>query len=405
MSKEIAIKIEGLSKEYFQSKEQAIVALNNVSIKIAKGNIVGLVGENGCGKSTLLSILAGIIKPTSGKAYIYGNILALTDIGAGFHPELSGIENIAMVGMLFGVSKEGLAEILPKIIDFSELNEQFLRMPIKNYSQGMFLRLAFSTYVHFPVDILLLDEVLAVGDASFRQKCFRIIKEKAEIGLTVILVSHTYEEVIAYCERAIVLKSGSVVADGSPENVFKDYMKSVNLVTTREVLGHENITNFINYLKTDIINIRSINLNSDGQNEHSFDFTKPVIVSIEWEKLVVEGSVYFDIIITDKLNRPIVATSNYFDKNLIDDHVDNYLKKGIFITKCELPSKFFNNQMFFLKILGSYVITNENTFPIFQTSRSLRLVFSSNTTARSIYNWRNSEAPIRTIFEWKESIK
>jgi ABC-type polysaccharide/polyol phosphate transport system ATPase subunit len=400
VSKEIAIKIEELSKQYFQSKEQGIIALNNISTSILKGSIVGLVGENGCGKSTLLSILAGIIKPTTGRVVVYGNILALTDIGAGFHPELSGFDNIEMVGKLFGVSKEGLAEILPKIIDFSELNEQFLRMPIKNYSQGMFLRLAFSTYIHFPVDILLLDEVLAVGDANFRQKCFRIIKEKAEIGLTVVLVSHTYEEVIAYCERAIVLKSGEIIADDKPENVFQVYMESINLATSKEFVGQGNVMNYIKYFKTDLLTINSIKLNTKD-NSNNFDFTKTIIVSIEWEKLITEGDIYFDILITDKLDRPIVATSNYFDKNLPQEHTNNYLKKGTFITICELPAKFFNTQLFYLRILGSYYFENDKSFPIFHTNSGLRFLISNNEIASTNLNWKNSEAPIRTIFSWE----
>lgn len=196
--------------------------LDDVDIDIAPGESVGIVGRNGTGKSTLLKLVAGIIPPQSGTVEAGGVVASLLELGAGFHPDFSGYENIFMQGALYGLDKGQVRERLDDIVAFAELAD-FIEMPVKTYSSGMFMRLGFAIAAHVDADIMLLDEILAVGDAAFQRKCAGRISEFRRGGGTILFVSHSQEAVEQICDRAILLDEGHVIVDGPPHEVFLDY--------------------------------------------------------------------------------------------------------------------------------------------------------------------------------------
>jgi len=206
--------------------EATIGALAGVSFTVAKGEAFGVVGSNGSGKSTLLKILAGILEPTSGRCVVEGRVAALIELGAGFHPEISGRENIFINGAILGMSKAQIASSYDDIVEFSGL-EDFIEEPVKNYSSGMYVRLGFSVAIHTDPDILLVDEVLAVGDEAFAHKCLRRIEEMLAAGRTVLMVSHALSLIEGLCDRVLWLEGGRQRMVGEPRRVVDAYRHSV----------------------------------------------------------------------------------------------------------------------------------------------------------------------------------
>ena len=201
-------------------------ALQNISIEINKGTIVGIIGPNGCGKSTLLQIIAGTLEPTHGEGWHEGRIAALLELGTGFDPEFTGVENIYMNASLLGLSRRETDRLFPQIERFAEIGD-FLYQPVKTYSSGMYVRVAFAIAASVEPDILIIDEALAVGDAVFQHRCLGRIKELHQRGATVLFVSHDAAAVRALCSRAILMKSGRIVIDGKPIDVLNRYQKII----------------------------------------------------------------------------------------------------------------------------------------------------------------------------------
>ena len=202
-------------------------ALKDISFKINKGDRVGIVGLNGAGKSTLLKVISGVLKPTEGKVKIFGNIAPLLELGAGFNKQYTGVENIYLYGAMLGYSKAFLNEKFDEIVKFSELGE-FINVPVKNYSSGMKSRLGFAIATIVEPDILILDEVLSVGDAKFRKKSTNKIKSMIDNNVTVLFVSHSIEQVLELCNKAILLEKGHLVAYGSSEEIAELYQKKLD---------------------------------------------------------------------------------------------------------------------------------------------------------------------------------
>ena len=206
--------------------------LHGLSVTVARGEFVGVLGPNGSGKSTLLKIMADLARPTQGKIDVRGRISALLELGAGFHPQITGRENAILNAVLLGLSRRETEEVLPHIIAFSELGD-FIDEPMRTYSSGMYIRLGFSVAVHVHADVLLVDEVLAVGDAEFQQKCFDHIEKLRAKGVTIVLVSHDLGSVTRFCERAILLHHGQVQVEGKSQPVVHEYLSRI-----AAVLGH-----------------------------------------------------------------------------------------------------------------------------------------------------------------------
>ncbi len=200
------------------SDERELWALRDFSLELREGEVLGVIGRNGSGKSTLLKILARITRPTEGRVQIRGRVGTLLEVGAGFHPELTGRENIFLNGAILGMARREIDRSFDEIVEFSECG-RFLDTPIKHFSSGMYLRLAFAVAAHLDVDILLIDEALAVGDAAFQKKCLGKIRDVAGRGRTVLFVSHNMLAVDNLCTRAICLHEGKIVLEGSPASV------------------------------------------------------------------------------------------------------------------------------------------------------------------------------------------
>jgi ABC-2 type transport system ATP-binding protein len=199
-------------------------ALRDVSFTIRKGETVGILGSNGSGKSTSLKLIAGVMAPNSGEVHVHGRVSPLIELGAGFHPDLTGRENVYMNASILGMTGREIRERFDDIVDFAELWE-FMETPVKRYSSGMYGRLGFAVAVHSDPDILLVDEVLAVGDAAFSEKCLEKIREFQEQGVTIVIVSHSQDTIREFCERAILLDHGRLLEDGPPGPVLRRYWK------------------------------------------------------------------------------------------------------------------------------------------------------------------------------------
>ena len=244
MEKDVAIKVTHVSKDFKlyydkantlkekilffskknRSKNNVLHVLKDVNIEIKKGESVALIGTNGSGKSTLLKLMNRIIYPTKGKITKDGKLTSLLELGAGFHDDFTGRENIYFNASIFGLTKEEIDKKLDQIIEFSEL-EEFIDNPVRTYSSGMYMRLAFSVAINVEADILLIDEILAVGDQHFQDKCFNKLIELKNAGKTIVIVTHSMDQVRRFCDRAIWLYEGEVHRDGQVKEVLEEYLK------------------------------------------------------------------------------------------------------------------------------------------------------------------------------------
>ena len=207
--------------------DEAFLALKDVSFSVAKGSTVGVIGRNGSGKSTALKLVAGITKPTSGTVRVDGRISALIELGAGFHPEISGRENVFINGIMLGLSKREIEERFDEIVEFAELRD-FIEEPVKTYSSGMYMRLGFAVAIHVNPDVLLVDEVLAVGDESFTHKCLDKFSEFRRRGKTILIVTHSLPMVERLCDEAVWLDAGEKRSEGDPKRVVDAYLTAVD---------------------------------------------------------------------------------------------------------------------------------------------------------------------------------
>jgi ABC-type polysaccharide/polyol phosphate transport system ATPase subunit len=239
----IDLSFEGVSKRYLVRREadedatlhpwmrklkalrrprEEFWALRDVSFEVERGQTLGIIGHNGAGKSTMLKLLASITSPTTGRIAINGRLSALIEVGSGFHPELTGRENIFLNGAILGMRRKEIAAKLDSIVEFAGVR-QFLDVPVKRFSSGMYVRLGFSIAAHLDPDILLLDEVLAVGDAAFQEKCLTRIQELKRSGTTILFISHDLGAVQRVCDRTLLLRHGQIAADGDPMDVIEQY--------------------------------------------------------------------------------------------------------------------------------------------------------------------------------------
>lgn len=234
-------------------------ALRDISFEVKKGESVGIIGRNGAGKSTLLKTLSRITRPTAGNIEIHGSLSSLLEVGTGFHPELTGRENIFLNASILGLSKKDISLRFDEIVDFSGV-EEFLDLPIKHYSSGMFMRLAFSVSAHLNSDVLILDEVLAVGDAAFQKKCLGKMNKVSGDGRTVLFVSHSISSIISFCSRCLMLDKGMLVKDGTSSEVVEYYQSitSDEPEYSQEILmANQNITKNATFTSVKLIPLDS----------------------------------------------------------------------------------------------------------------------------------------------------
>lgn len=284
--------------------------LDGISFTIKKGEAVGLIGQNGCGKSTTLKLLTKIIFPNSGNIHLCGRVSSLLELGAGFHPDMSGRENIYINAAIFGLTRKEIESKLEEIIEFSEL-EEYIDNPVRTYSSGMYMRLAFSVAINVGADILLIDEILAVGDANFQTKCFNKLREIKGQGVTIVIVSHSMGQLEQICDRSIWLEKGKIVMDGIPREVhpaYLDYMgkkRQKQLERQKEkqkVLGpeekkkkseadQEKRNKRYGDGRARMLHIRL--LNKDGKEQNVFSTGDDIKIEIDYEvKEIVEDAVF-----------------------------------------------------------------------------------------------------------------
>lgn len=241
-SAEIAISVKGVYKDFKlfydkantlkekilffkeRNKSDLLHVLKDINLDIKKGETVALIGVNGSGKSTLLKLMTKIIYPNKGKITVKGRLTSLLELGAGFHPDFSGRENIYFNASIFGLTKKEIDSRIDQIIKFSEL-EEFMDNPVRTYSSGMYMRLAFSVAINVDAEILLIDEILAVGDQHFQDKCYAKLSELKKSGMTIVIVTHTMSAVNKLCDRAVWLNDGAIRLDGNAEEITKEYLR------------------------------------------------------------------------------------------------------------------------------------------------------------------------------------
>ncbi len=302
MTKEpIAIQCRNVGKSYSLSSEQAttlketvlrggrgkrsthvIHALRDFNLTVHYGEIVGLIGDNGSGKSTLLKLIAGITRPTGGEMIVNGTVSSLLEVGVGFHPEMTGRENVFLSGALLGIPRSELERRMPDIVAFSEL-EEFIDSPVKHYSSGMYLRLGFAIGVHVQPDILLIDEILAVGDQRFQRKCKEHIRRLRNSGKTILLVSHDLQAIQSLCDRAVVLHKGKNIGEGHPYEMIGLYKQHQFVEARRrgetpsaEIVKNNRFGNFTIHFTA----VRMID--SAGCERYIYETGEPVRVELDW---------------------------------------------------------------------------------------------------------------------------
>ncbi len=250
-------------------------ALQDLDLRIEPGEIVGIIGPNGAGKSTFLKILSRIVEPTVGRADIYGRVASLLEVGTGFHPELTGRENVFLNGAILGMSRQEIRRKFDAIVEFAGV-EKFLDTPVKHYSSGMYVRLAFSVAAHLDPDVLIVDEVLAVGDARFQKKCIDKMQDVARgSGRTIVFVSHNMAVVQAFCERGIYLQQGRLQADGPISSVVPEYLRSIEKSASLSLRERSDRLG-LGENRLEAIEIEPEALISGGRARLHFHFAKPV---------------------------------------------------------------------------------------------------------------------------------
>lgn len=303
-SSDLAISVRGISKAYLISPNgqqpttlrEAIArrvrrpfqrvyterfwALRDVSLDVRAGEVVGLIGRNGAGKSSLLKILSRITRPTTGRVRLYGRVGSLLEAGAGFHSELTGRENVYLNGVILGMKRREIDRQFDAIVEFAGIG-QFIDVPVKRYSSGMYVRLAFAVAAHLQPEILLVDEVLAVGDADFQKKCLGTMHDVAESGRTVIFVSHNMAAVASLCQRAIVLERGRHVFDGPAAQAVDFYLRSGQITSAERTWPSQ-----ADAPGDDTVRLRSVRVRSvDGNTCSSIDIREPVGIELQYEVL------------------------------------------------------------------------------------------------------------------------
>jgi len=310
-----------------------IWALQDVNFEVAQGEVLGVIGSNGAGKSTLLKVLSRITEPTSGRAELFGRVASLLEVGTGFHPELTGRENIYLNGALLGMKRTEIDRKFDQIVEFAEL-KKFLNTPVKRYSSGMYTRLAFAVASHLEPEILVVDEVLAVGDAQFQKKCLGKMSSVAAQGRTVLFVSHNMIAVQSLCQRAIWLSHGKLVKQGSANSVVSEYLTSGSARQSEEVWDDVEKAP-----GNDIVRLHSVRVYPHDQQTESLTRTTPFIIEIEYWNLLPGARLHIALHLYTEQNIIAFTTGNG------PDVAENptLTTRGLFRGTCYVPGNLLNS--------------------------------------------------------------
>ena len=333
--------------------DDVVWALRDVSFEVKHGEAVGVIGRNGAGKSTLLKILSRITEPSTGRAVVHGRVGSLLEVGTGFHPELTGRENVYLNGSILGMDRAYIDRKFDEIVAFSGV-EKYVDTPVKRYSSGMYLRLAFAVAAHLEPEVLIVDEVLAVGDAEFQKKCLGKMGEVAKEGRTVLFVSHHMGAVRALCDSVMLLKSGTSVAFGDPDEIIGQYLAVRGEADTPELLWPE----LAGAPGTDDLRARALRIrDADGRVTSEVADDEDLLVEIEYEVLhrIWNAQVGFQVLTADGT----IVLESYQG-----DHVGDVgmQEPGHYHWTCRIPGMFLNSGQYYLKLWG-YVPDVKYLFP------------------------------------------
>lgn len=333
-----AVEIEGLTKEYkmfnrkkdrllelifpFYNKHTLFRAVDDLSLKVPKGEILGILGKNGAGKSTLLKMITGVVTPSAGNIKIDGKISSLLELGTAFNPELTGYENIYENGQVMGLTNEEIEEKKQEIIDFADIGEH-LYQPVKTYSSGMFSRLAFACAMNVNPDILIVDEVLSVGDMAFQEKSITKMKEIREKGTTILFVSHSLSAVRNFCDRAIWMKNGKIIMDGKTEEVTEAY-KTYMIDEPREKQMKDKIKK-ASEIRQKNISKSSIKIVDVKLDKKQYDLFDDIIIKVKIDNLKNIKKFGVGVLIQDTLGE-IVSAINSIRIDKVFDVTKNEIK-------------------------------------------------------------------------------
>jgi lipopolysaccharide transport system ATP-binding protein len=317
-----------------------IWALNDVSFEIHQGEVVGIIGRNGAGKSTLLKVLAHITNPTKGRVEIHGRVGSLLEVGTGFHNELTGRENIYLNGSILGMKRLEIERKFDEIVDFAEI-EKFLDTPVKHYSSGMYMRLAFAVAAHLEPEILLVDEVLAVGDAQFQKKCLWKMGEVAGEGRTVLFVSHSMTAIKSLCMSGILLNNGREILSGTAEDVVRSYLENSTENLSEKVWIDPNSAPGDETARIHAVRI----VDSEGNLVSQASISLPLIIEIEYWSLYPGIPLNVSMSIFNSEEIYVLASPSTTDREWFGcPH-----PRGLFKSRCIIPGSFFNQ--------GRYIVT------------------------------------------------
>ena len=330
-------------------------ALKNLNFEIKQGDRIGIIGKNGAGKSTLLKILSRITEPTTGKVFIKGRIASLLEVGTGFHPELTGRENIFLNGAIMGMGRAEIKRKFDEIVDFSGV-EKFLDTPVKRYSSGMYVRLAFSVAAHLEPEILIVDEVLAVGDAEFQKKCLGKMQDvSTSEGRTVLFVSHNMPAIAKLCNTAILLRAGEFIKMGDAGDIIQDYMLSVSA-------SNSDIDSTIK-VRSNKVKLLATNIQQNNTDRTDVDIAKPVSIEIIYEVLEDNTICTPSIVLKDNFDVEIFAS---FNSPSASSSIDKYygvpLQRGIYNSSITIPANFLNDNSYFVDIYLSKFLQEIYTY-------------------------------------------
>jgi len=313
-------------------------ALRDVSFDVEEGQVLGIIGRNGAGKTTLLKLLSQITEPTEGEIVVDGRVASLLEVGTGFHPELSGRENIFLNGAILGMTRREILSRFDDIVAFAEV-DRFLDTPVKRYSSGMYVRLAFAVAAHLEPEILVVDEVLAVGDYQFQKKCLGKMGDVARSGRTVLLVSHNMSSVLNLCSRAVLLEQGHLVADGPAADIVQRYM-DIKLSQAAEAVWEDPAT----APGGEVAKLRAVRiLTIDGKPTSDVDIGQGCDLDVEYWNLVEGARLMVTIQLMDRMGGMILSSFNLPSVCAEPDQwSDKPMPKGLFRTRVRFPADFLN---------------------------------------------------------------
>jgi len=397
--------LEGLLKNPFAflkrknkglPEKEVFWALKDICLEIKKGEVVGIIGRNGAGKTTFLKIISRITCPTQGEVNLRGRVGSLLEVGTGFHPELTGRENIYFNGSILGMRKKEIDKKFDQIVEFSGV-EKFLDTPVKRFSSGMQVRLAFSVAAHLDPEILLVDEVLAVGDAQFQKKCLGKMKDVSQGGRTVLFVSHNMTAVRNLCKRTVLLESGRVAMDGPTELVTAAYLdQNLSLkgfVDEKEISGK--LEGVVRRRNPTILLKRVTLLNNQGALCNAFRSDEPVVVSVVYECLEDIADLRVVVQVVDEDNNPVIISQNS-DR---EEESELYLRKrGLYESFCLIPANLFGQRRF-------YISVHLLNLKIEHLILNKILSFDVNFQGYNLQHGEWAESILRPMLDWKTMLR